>query len=48
VADYLEERPFPLLNPAIAGTALVELAQADAAHLSPAYLLNGAGLRPLP
>lgn len=48
VADYLEERPFPLLSPAIAGTALVELAQADAAHLSPAYLLNGAGLQPLP
>ena len=48
VADFLDARPFPLLTPEIAGTALVELTQADPAHTSPAYLLNGAGLQPLP
>ena len=48
VADFLEGRPFPLLTPEIAGTALVELVQADPAGLSPAYLLNGAGLQQLP
>jgi hypothetical protein len=34
--------------PQIAGTAMVELAQADAATLAPAYLLTGAGLQKLP
>jgi NAD(P)-dependent dehydrogenase (short-subunit alcohol dehydrogenase family) len=48
VADYLEGQPFPLLTPDIAGTALVDLVQADSAGLSPAYLLNGAGLQRLP
>jgi len=48
VSDFLEGRPFPLLTPEIAGTALVELVQADPAGLSPAYLLNGAGLQQLP
>jgi NAD(P)-dependent dehydrogenase (short-subunit alcohol dehydrogenase family) len=48
VAVFLQERPFPLLTPEIAGTALVELVRADPTHTSPAYLLNGAGLQPLP
>jgi len=47
VADFLEAQPFRLLTPEIAGTALVELVQADPADLSPAYLLNGAGLQQL-
>jgi NAD(P)-dependent dehydrogenase (short-subunit alcohol dehydrogenase family) len=38
----------PLLNPEIAGTALVELAQADAGDVASSYLLSGAGLRKLP
>jgi 3-oxoacyl-[acyl-carrier protein] reductase len=38
----------PLVTPEIAGTALVELVQADAATVGPAYLLTGAGLRELP
>src|SRR5262249_35103466 len=48
VAAYVDGRPFPLPTPEIAGPALVELAQADSAHLSPAYLLNGTGLQPVP
>ena len=44
VADFLRAQPFPMLTPEIAGTALVELAQTDADNLSPAYVLNGAGL----
>jgi 3-oxoacyl-[acyl-carrier protein] reductase len=48
VADFLAGQPFRLLTPEIAGTALVELVQADPAGLSPAYLLNGAGLQQLP
>jgi 3-oxoacyl-[acyl-carrier protein] reductase len=45
VDEYL--RPMgPLLTPAIAGAALVELARTPAA--APAYLLTGAGLQPLP
>jgi len=38
----------PLVTPEIAGTALVELVQADAAKVGPAYVLNGAGLQKLP
>lgn len=48
VPDFLEGQPFPLLTPEIAGTALVELVQANPVGLSPAYLLNGAGLQQLP
>ena len=46
VDDFLQSQP-PQLTPEIAGTALVELVQADAATLAAAYLLNGAGLRKL-
>ena len=46
--DFLQQQPFPLLTPEIAGTAMVELVQADAATVAPAYLLNGAGLQKLP
>jgi len=38
----------PLVTPEIAGAALVELAQADAAALASAYVLTGAGLQKLP
>jgi NAD(P)-dependent dehydrogenase (short-subunit alcohol dehydrogenase family) len=48
VQDFLQQQPFPLLTPNIAGTATVELVQADAATVAPAYLLNGAGLQKLP
>src|SRR2546422_585674 len=37
-----------LVTPEIAGTALLELVQADVATLEPAYLLTGTGLQPLP
>ena len=37
-----------LVTPEIAGTALVELVQADAASVEPAYLLTGGGLHQLP
>jgi NAD(P)-dependent dehydrogenase (short-subunit alcohol dehydrogenase family) len=47
VEEYL--RPMgPLVTPEIAGAALVELVQADAADVAPAYLLTGAGLQKLP
>ena len=36
------------LTPEIAGTALVELVQADAATVAPAYRLTSAGLQKLP
>jgi NAD(P)-dependent dehydrogenase (short-subunit alcohol dehydrogenase family) len=45
VEEFLRTQPFPMLSPEIAGTALVELAQTDADSVSPAYVLNGAGLR---
>jgi NAD(P)-dependent dehydrogenase (short-subunit alcohol dehydrogenase family) len=48
VDDFLEQLPFKLLTPEVAGTAMVELAQADPATIAPAYLLNGAGLQKLP
>jgi 3-oxoacyl-[acyl-carrier protein] reductase len=38
----------PLVTPELAGTALVELVQTDAAKVSPAYLLTGTGLQELP
>src|SRR5713226_7680320 len=44
VEDFLRALPFPMLSPEIAGTALVEVAQTDADSVSPAYVLNGAGL----
>ena len=44
VEDFLRAQPFPMLSPEIAGTALVELAQTDTDSVSPAYVLNGAGL----
>ena len=36
------------LTPEMAGSALVDLVLADPATVAPAYLLSGAGLRPLP
>jgi 3-oxoacyl-[acyl-carrier protein] reductase len=47
VEEYLQQMDYELLNPRIAGTAMVELARADAATLAPAYLLSGAGLQKL-
>ena len=46
VEDYLEQMG-PLVTPEIAGTALVELVQTDAAAVTPGYLLTGAGLQKL-
>jgi NAD(P)-dependent dehydrogenase (short-subunit alcohol dehydrogenase family) len=37
-----------LVTPEIAGAAMVELVQADAATVAPAYLLTGAGLQKVP
>ncbi len=48
LADFLHQLPYPLLTPEIAATAMLELVQADAAAIAPAYLLNGAGLQKLP
>ncbi|HEX8008762.1 MAG TPA: SDR family oxidoreductase [Trebonia sp.] len=45
--DYLQQLG-PQVTPEIAGTAIVELVQADAATITPAYLLNAAGLHKLP
>lgn len=47
VEDFLAQAG-PLVTPEIAGTALVELVQADAATVAPGYLLTGAGLQKLP
>lgn len=44
VEEFLREQPFPMLSPAIAGTALVELAQMEPDSVSRAYVLNGSGL----
>ncbi|MGY0235917.1 SDR family NAD(P)-dependent oxidoreductase [Longispora urticae] len=38
----------PLVSPEGAGAALIELVQADAAAVAPAYMLSGAGLQKLP
>ena len=48
VEEFLDQQPFPLLTPETAGSALVELLQEDADELADAYVLNGAGLQPLP
>jgi 3-oxoacyl-[acyl-carrier protein] reductase len=45
--EYLEQMGEPL-TPEIAGAALVELVQADAANVAPAYRLTSAGLQKLP
>jgi NAD(P)-dependent dehydrogenase (short-subunit alcohol dehydrogenase family) len=45
--EYLRQQGEPL-TPERAGTALVELLAADSATVAPAYLLNAAGLSPLP
>jgi NAD(P)-dependent dehydrogenase (short-subunit alcohol dehydrogenase family) len=47
VEEHIEELG-PLVTPEIAGTALVELVQADGASVAPAYMLTGAGLKDLP
>jgi 3-oxoacyl-[acyl-carrier protein] reductase len=46
VEEFLEPQR-PLVTPEIAGTALVELVQADPATVAPAYRLSGAGLETL-
>jgi 3-oxoacyl-[acyl-carrier protein] reductase len=48
VEAYLDQRPFPLLSPEIAGAAVVDLLRAEPATVAPAYVLNGAGLQQLP
>ena len=45
--ECLEQIGEPL-TPEVAGTALVELVQADVADVAPAYLLTGAGLQKSP
>jgi 3-oxoacyl-[acyl-carrier protein] reductase len=47
VEDFVHHQPFPLLTPEVAGTAVVELVQADGDTVAPAYVLNGAGLQKL-
>jgi 3-oxoacyl-[acyl-carrier protein] reductase len=46
VEEYLQEQG-SLVTPEIAGTALVELVQADAATVAPGYRLTGTGLQEL-
>ena len=48
VNDFLTTQTYPLLTPEIAGAAIVELVQAEAANIAPAYMLNGGGLHKLP
>ncbi len=45
--EFLQQQP-PLVTPQVAGTALVELVQADPAQVAPAYRLSGTGLQKLP
>ncbi len=45
--EYVKQLGEPL-TPEAAGAALLELVQADAADVAPAYLLSGAGLEKLP
>jgi NAD(P)-dependent dehydrogenase (short-subunit alcohol dehydrogenase family) len=45
--EYLSQFGEPL-SPEVAGAAVLELVRADAASISPAYLLTGAGLQELP
>jgi hypothetical protein len=47
VEAFLDQRPFPLLSPEVAGAAVVDLVQTEAATIAPAYVLNGAGLHQL-
>jgi 3-oxoacyl-[acyl-carrier protein] reductase len=47
VEDFLARRD-PELTPEIAGTALVELVQADGGSVAPDYVLDGVGLQQLP
>jgi 3-oxoacyl-[acyl-carrier protein] reductase len=47
VEEYLQSQG-PLVSPQTAGTAVVELVQADAAGVAPAYRLTGVGLQTLP
>jgi NAD(P)-dependent dehydrogenase (short-subunit alcohol dehydrogenase family) len=47
IEEFLDEQPFAVLTPKIAGTSLVELAQMDAANVADAYILNGGGLQEL-
>ncbi|MGH2588271.1 MAG: SDR family oxidoreductase [Dehalococcoidia bacterium] len=47
VEEFLQPLP-PPVTPEIAGTAVVELVQADATTVAPAYVLTGAGLQTLP
>jgi 3-oxoacyl-[acyl-carrier protein] reductase len=46
VEEFLEQQR-PLVTPEIAGAAIVELAQADAATVAQAYRLSGTGLQKL-
>jgi 3-oxoacyl-[acyl-carrier protein] reductase len=48
VKDFLSTQTYPLLTPEIAGAAIVELVQAEAANVVPGYVLNGGGLQKLP
>jgi 3-oxoacyl-[acyl-carrier protein] reductase len=48
VEEFLTTRPFPRITPEIAGDAIVELIQTDAANVAPSYMLDGAGLHKLP
>jgi hypothetical protein len=48
VKDFLGTQTYPLLAPEIAGAAIVELVQAEAANIAPGYVLNGGGLQTLP
>jgi NAD(P)-dependent dehydrogenase (short-subunit alcohol dehydrogenase family) len=48
VEKFLRQADYDLLTPEVAGTAVVELVQANAATIAPAYLLTGAGLQKLP
>jgi NAD(P)-dependent dehydrogenase (short-subunit alcohol dehydrogenase family) len=47
VEEHVEQLG-PLVTPEIAGTALVELVQADTADVAPGYMLTGGGLQKLP
>jgi 3-oxoacyl-[acyl-carrier protein] reductase len=48
VKDFLSTQTYPLLTPEIAGAAIVELVQAEAANVALGYVLNGGGLQQLP
>jgi hypothetical protein len=44
VEDFLRTQKFAPLTPQAAGRSVIELLQADAGTLSPAYVLTGSGL----